>query len=148
MSAREAQADSDLHLGDEATEAEIHSFNDERADADYQRTWTEVMEKGPYKNPSSYKKCAVLLLCWEGNSDDLETKDEVDRLKLIFEEKFRYTVQVKHIDNHSLKRLQVHVNAKVAQFVDDFDGPHTLLIVYYAGHGKPGKALGDLNMFG
>ncbi|KAL9117344.1 MAG: hypothetical protein Q9187_006121 [Circinaria calcarea] len=123
-------------------------YKDEIADADYQRTWSEAMDKGPYANPSSYKKCAVLLLCWEENSDDLDTKEEVNRLKLTFEEKFRYAVQIEYIDNRIDTKLQVQVNKKVANFVADHDAPHTLLIVYYAGHGGPGIIHGHLKLFG
>lgn len=132
----------------EAMDASDLPYIDETADADYQRTWSEAMEKGPYSNPSSYEKCAVLLLCWEENSDDLDTKEEVNRLKSIFEEKFRYDVQIQYIDNRIKKKLQVQVNRKVADFVENHDGPHTLLIVYYAGHGKPGSIYGHLALFG
>ena len=145
MSPQEDIAVCDFQLGQETTAPELH---DETADADYQRAWSEVMEKGPYKNPSSYTNCAVLLLCWEEHSNDLDTEKEVNDLKLLFETKFKYVVERKYIDNRSPKRLQVQANAIVTDFINTYDGPHTLLIVYYAGHGKPGEKHGDLVCFG
>lgn len=36
----------------------------------------------------------------------------------------------------------------VSQFLMDEDGPRKLLIVYYAGHGKPGPGPGQLELIG
>lgn len=43
---------------------------------------------------------------------------------------------------------QVDAIAKVASFVQKEDKEDSLLIVYYAGHGKKGKATGQLLLFG
>ena len=106
------------------------------------------MDTGPYKTSSAYKKVEVLLLCWERSCDDLATKNEVDKLKATFENRFNYHVDVKYLDATIERRLQVRVNGMVAKFVDEHDGPSTLLIVYYAGHGRPGTEYGNLEFFG
>ena len=40
------------------------------------------------------------------------------------------------------------MHAHLANFVLEEDGPRTLLIVYYAGHGKPGHRPGHLELAG
>ena len=117
-------------------------------DSEYQVLWSTTMDKGSYKNPSTYKKIEALLLCWSVYSDDLATTGEVQRLKSVFEERFRFNARIDYLDKHDQKRLQVQVNEKVAVFVGSHDGPNTLLIVYYAGHGKPGDYYGSLELFG
>ncbi|KAL6718277.1 hypothetical protein ACLMJK_004365 [Lecanora helva] len=123
-------------------------FRDAKVDAEYQVCWSNTMEKGSYKNPSSYQKVEVLLLCWADNSNDLVTKEEVNRLKRVFTEDFHYHTHTEYLDATIEKRLQVQVNAKVAAFVDAHDGRDTLLLVYYAGHGRPGSYYGALEMHG
>ncbi|KAF6226904.1 hypothetical protein HO133_008345 [Letharia lupina] len=46
------------------------------------------------------------------------------------------------------RKPQVQVNTIVAAFIGAHDGPTTLLIVYYAGHGKPGSYYGSLVLHG
>lgn len=121
---------------------------DEVDESKLQVLWSEIMDKGRYKNSSRYKKAAVLLLCWDDHSNDLNTKGEVEGLKSVFEKQFRYIAKIEYLQNRSESNLQVQVNCIVASFVKAHDGPHTLLIVYYAGHGKPGSAHGDLECFG
>ena len=120
----------------------------EKEDSEYQVRWSKTMDKGKYKNSSTYQKVEALLLCWAEDSDDLTTKDEVQRLKTIFEDRFNYSCRIEPIDNTMPQKLQVHINAVVAAFVKDHDGPNTLFIVYYAGHGKPGDRFGELEFFG
>ena len=103
------------------------------------------MDKGWYKNPSTYKKVEVLLLCW---ADDMATKDEVNRFKSVLEKRFHYSTHTEYLDAMIETKLQLQVNAKVASFTSTHDGPHTLLIVYYAGHGRPGSYYGALEVHG
>ena len=121
---------------------------DEIEASKHQVLWSSIMDKGNYIRPSGYNKVEVLLLCWAQASVDLATKEEVEKLKAVFEDKFGYNATIANLDANRQGRLQVQVNAKVANFVEDHDGPQTLLIVYYAGHGKPGKFFGDLELFG
>ena len=123
-----------------------YESEDEKEDSELQLTWSRVMDEGQYKNLSTYTKVKVLLLCWEHSCSDLVTNQELNDLKSTFEIKFNYHVEIKYLDIE--KRLQVRVNNIVAAFVSDHDGPNTLFIVYYAGHGRPGVEYGDLELFG
>ena len=125
-----------------------YESEDEKQDSELQLTWSRVMDEGQYKNLSTYTKVKVLLLCWAHSCSDLVTKQEVEDLKATFEIKFNYHVEIKYLDMDVEKRLQVRVNSIVAAFVSDHDGPNTLFIVYYAGHGRPGGDYGDLELFG
>lgn len=121
---------------------------DEKLDSEYQVLWSNLMDEGQYKNSSKYINVEVLLLCWAANCDDLTITEEVSRLKKTFEELFNYRAQIGYLDTSTKQTLQVQVNKIVANFVGAFDGPNTLLIVYYAGHGKPGSYYGSLEFFG
>lgn len=121
---------------------------DETDNSKLQVIFSNIIAKGNYKNPSTYKKVKALLLCWDEKSDDITVRPEVERLKAVLEERFHYDAEIKCIDNSMEQRLQVCVNAIVARFVGDNDGPDNLLIVYYSGHGRPGSSHGDLELFG
>ena len=61
---------------------------------------------------------------------------------------FNYKV-VPAVLKHDPKRLaQVQIMRHLSQFVYDEDGPNTLLIVYYTGHGTPELASGNLTLSG
>ena len=115
-------------------------------DAQYQVLWSKTMDRGDYQDPNTYTNIVALLFCWEDHCNDMETKDEVDRLRTVLEDDFNYKTQTEYLD--SSPGLQLRVNAKVAVFVRDNDGPNNLLIVYYAGHGRPGKYPGSLILTG
>ena len=123
-----------------------YESEDEKEDSDLQLRWSRVMDEGKYETSSSHTKVEVLLLCWEHSCSDMATKEEIDDLKATFEDRFNYHAEIKYLDVTT--RLQVHVNAIVATFVAQHDSPNTLLIVYYAGHGRPGPEFGSLELFG
>ena len=125
-----------------------YELQDEKQDSDLQITWSRVMDEGKYKSSSTYTKVEVLLLCWAHSCSDLTTRDEIDSLKAILETRFNYHVEIKYLDTEIEQRLQVRVNTIVAAFVGEHDGPNTLLMVYYAGHGRPGGEYGSLELFG
>lgn len=52
-------------------------------------------------------------------------------------DKYRYKVKPILLRYRKDKLVQVQVNKALANFVEEEDGPNTLLIVYYAGHGVP-----------
>lgn len=107
------------------------------------------MDKGNYGKPSCYKYAHVLLLYWDESCGDLSTKQEVEDLRDVFEELFHYHTIIKKLTAPSPgKRLQTTLNAIVANFIEDCDGPDTLLVVYYAGHGRPGDQYGHLQLLG
>lgn len=124
------------------------NFKDEIDDSEYQMQWVNVMDQGHYQRPSTYERVEALLLCWADNSDDMATKEEVNKLKSVFEYLFNYNAYIEYLDSNIEQRLQVQINAKVAAFVSAHDGPNTLFIVYYAGHGRPGTYYGSLELFG
>ena len=125
-----------------------YQSEDEREDSDLQLLWSRVMDEGNYKTSSTYTKVEVLLLCWKEGCNDMATQDEIDRLKATFEKRFNYHVGIAYLDTTSEQKLQIRVNRIVADFVDEHDEPNTLLIVYYAGHGRPGGDFGTLELFG
>lgn len=125
-----------------------YELEEQKNDSDLRVLWSKVMDQGPYKSPSTYRNVEALFLCWADNSNDMTTGEEVNRLKSVFENRFNYHVQVKSLDNHVEQKLQVQINKIVAVFVAEHDKPNTLLIVYYAGHGRPGEYYGSLELFG
>ena len=108
--------------------------------------WTNTMSEGRYQNPSLYDKVEVLLLCWKVS--DMDTTREVEDLRKVFVDDFGYHATTEYLNAESKPKLQVQVNARVAKFVEVYDGPDTLLIVYYAGHGRPGDFFGELELTG
>ena len=104
------------------------------------------MDKGNYQDPTTYTNIVALLFGWEDHCNDMETKDEVHRLEAVLKDDFHYKTQTEFLD--SRPGLQLRVNARVAVFVEANDGPNTLLIVYYAGHGRPGNYPGSLILTG
>ena len=125
-----------------------YESQNEKENSDLQLLWSSIMDEGNYANSSTYTKVEVLLLCWAESCNDITTEDEVNQLKTTFEEKFYYNTHIEYLDTTMEGRLQVRVNKIVADFVADHDGPNTLLIVYYAGHGRPGENYGDLELMG
>ena len=113
--------------------------------SELQRVWTKTRHNGPNKRSSSYKKISVLTLSWRPDIDDLgsQLQDEVNRLSDTFRNEFNYPVTNYQIGPN---RPQSAVNYKVAKFVHKNSGPGHLLVIYYAGHGRPGEAHGELYM--
>lgn len=110
-------------------------------DNELQAVWDEAM-KGVGGVGLPHKKCAVLLISWEAKLDDLHTGDEVDALEDVFENLFGYTVVKRQL---VASRLSPHLQVQkiLLDFVVEYDDESTLLIVYYAGHGVPGKQDGE-----
>lgn len=125
-----------------------YEAQDEKDDSEYQVLWSKTMDKGNYKNSSTYTNVEVLLLCWSESNDDLAVKEELSKLKSTFENRFNYHAQISYLDPTMEQKLQVQVQTIVAAFIGLHDKPTTLLIVYYAGHGKPGSYYGSLELHG
>ncbi len=119
-----------------------------KEESEYEVLWTNVMNRPTYRGSATYTNAKVLLLCWADNSNDLATNEEVSKLSNTFQERFNFHTQIEYLDMAHESKLQVQVNAKVAYFIYDHDGPRTHLIVYYAGHGRPGSYYGNLELFG
>lgn len=66
----------------------------------------------------------------------------------MFHEIYKYKIQNVRLKSNSSRHPQVEVNKIMAEFVWEEDGPSTLLLVYYAGHGAPGQRPGNLELKG
>jgi hypothetical protein len=108
--------------------------------SDLQTAWDESM-KGVGGLGLPHRKCAVLLISWEPKLDDLHTGKEVNDLETVFKDEFNYTVVKKQLVGGE-KSPQIQVQKILVDFVYQYDDESTLLIVYYAGHGVPGKVEG------
>ena len=108
--------------------------------SDLQAAWDESM-KGVGGLGLPHRKCAVLLISWEPKLDDLHTGKEVNDLETVFKDEFNYTVVKKQLVGGE-KSPQIQVQKILVDFVYQYDDESTLLIVYYAGHGVPGKVEG------
>lgn len=114
----------------------------------YQIAFNHTMEKHNLNDAMAYEKVEVLMLQWANDSSDLSSDDEVEKLKDVLEQKFHYHAVVRSLDVDSSRNIQLQVNKIVLDFIWEHTGPNTLLIVYYAGHGKPGTVHGELKCFG
>ena len=103
----------------------------------YQSYWTNVAADMKSQHSSTYTHVQVLLLRWVDQYDDLDTAAEVNSLQAVFKDKFGFGTEIKCLDIRGPK-LQVQINYMVACFLHMNDGPNTLIIVYYAGHGTVG----------
>ena len=125
-----------------------YEAQDEKENSEYQVLWSNTMDKGKYKSSSTYTNANVLLLCWSESSDDLRVKEEVIKLKNTFETRLNYDAEIAYLEATASRKPQVQVNTIVQRFIDAHDSPTALLIVYYAGHGKPGNYFGSLVLHG
>lgn len=130
----------------EVNEQVNDQISQEVHDSQYQVRWSEIMDKGNYQDPTTYTRIVVLLFCWKNDCNDMETEDEVKRLEAVLKDDFHYETQIEYLD--SREGLQLWVNFRVAHFAQANDGPNNLLIVYYAGHGRPGSSPGSLILTG
>ena len=120
-------------------------------DSQYQNLWDGVIDNREQirsRGLSPYKEFEALLLCWDQSCSDMSTELEVEELKAVLETRFGYHTTVEHLNTRIKKSLQAQLNSKVAMFVETCDDPDTLLIIYYAGHGKVGGDHGDLYLHG
>ncbi|KAL0263432.1 hypothetical protein SLS55_002412 [Diplodia seriata] len=85
-----------------------------------------------YKDGSSgYSEVGVLLVCW--TADDMDVQNEVDMLKQVFDEQFRFYTEVYKIPSQN---SAVELRAKMQRWAHQFEGAQKLSIIYYAGHGS------------
>ena len=119
-----------------------------KLNSELQIAFGDAMANGPFVTSTRYKKVNVLLLSWEPDFDELKVKEEVDRLKAVFENRYKFEVQSTQLKRHEFVKAQNQINKIVADWVYDYGHTNTLLIVYFAGHGRPGKKPGELEMNG
>ncbi|KAI9647715.1 hypothetical protein NHQ30_004101 [Ciborinia camelliae] len=114
---------------------------DASKDSELKAIWDKQI--GEKKSSVVYCKAHVLLLSWHRDDDDLHVEQEVADLENVFRNIFKYQTTQKTLNK---QRPQAQINRYLAEFVHEHDDSDTLLIVYYAGHGKlrngkPGLAL-------
>lgn len=112
--------------------------------------------------PVKHDKTAVLLVTWDEGSGDLDTGSEVmssivfitmlimtlqqvNRLAKLFRDKYHFNVKEALLNDK--KKAQIQISKMLVDFVYEFDDKHTLLIVYYAGHGSSDQGT-DLKLLG
>ena len=115
-------------------------------DANLKSVWDNTMKNfGVTSKP--HHDTAVLLISWVEEFDDLDTKREVNELERVFTELFHYTVRKQQLSELGDKQPNLQISKYLLEFVWEFDSDSTMLIVYYAGHGIPGKP-GELHLAG
>ena len=122
--------------------------DDEKRNSNMQMVWSNVMQRGKYTSSTEYRKVHVLMLSWDHQFDDLKVEEEMNDLTAVFKETFNYDVTRERLEKRPDKKTQTQVNSLVAGWVDKHDGPKTLLIVYFAGHGRQGNRPGRLEITG
>lgn len=120
-----------------------YTRKEERDASELQITFNSVIDQGNYRRKSLYTHVAVLVLYWEDG--DLDVHDEVNELVDIFKKHFNYSVKEGRLKGPYAK---TYINALVANFVHENNGQGNLMIIYYAGHGRPGDYHGSLELFG
>lgn len=84
--------------------------------------------------PDGYLKAAVLMIRWHKNLDEFPGHDEeIEKLAALFKSGFHYEVEVVTLSIET--KPQHQLNLAITSFVNKYDGPHNLMIVYYTGHG-------------
>ena len=138
------------NTGEEAHDSSIVEYENEfeRLNSEMQVAWSEVMDDDYYTSSSNYEHVEVLMLSWEKEVDDLKVQQEIEDLTAVFQDTYNYHVTHKTIKRREKKKAQTQINAIVASWVDEYDGLKTLLVVYFAGHGKPGHHNGELMING
>jgi hypothetical protein len=96
----------------------------------------------PKRHDSRYESTHVLLLSWE--DDDLGVIEGINRLRHVFGERFKYEVEIYEIPT---TKPDLSLKQRIIQYLDLFDSKDTLLIVYYAGHGSPGRNPGSSSLW-
>jgi hypothetical protein len=72
----------------------------------------------------------------------------VTALQDVFRNTFKYETVRKILTQDPRRTAQAQVNKHLSEFVFDHDDTNTLLIIYYAGHGRPGESSGGLKLAG
>ncbi|KAL2064192.1 hypothetical protein VTL71DRAFT_4686 [Oculimacula yallundae] len=131
----------------EPESSRTNNYQDEAASTDSRLKAIFDGQMGPSTSPAVfYNNAAVLLLSWHEDVDELKTSNEVSALEGVFRDLFHYQTQRSTITQDPRNPAQVQVNLILSKFVSDHGDPDTLLIVYYAGHGKPGESDKGLNL--
>ena len=93
----------------------------------------EEMNKGltnryPYSGHTEVVACVFF---WE-NADKAGYREEAERIRTLFTEKFGYSTQLHAIPN---RNSHFFVDRVVTELLERYDSESTLLIIFYGGHG-------------
>ncbi|KAF2129890.1 hypothetical protein P153DRAFT_366394 [Dothidotthia symphoricarpi CBS 119687] len=123
-------------LNDDSIEPNSPSADDvvykQRA-AEMQMWWDEAIAKN-MNLPDGYSKVSVLLIKWTFDLDELQTEKEVEELDDVFRNVYHFDTETVELNVKS--KPQHQLNRHISEFIENHDGPHNLLIVYYTGHGQ------------
>jgi hypothetical protein len=133
----------------ERTNAESSMSSDGKAnaseDANLRRIWDGTMKEFGVRG-KLHQDTSVLMISFANEFDDLHTKAEVDELEAVFKDLYHYRVIRRELsESNELPTLQL--SRYLFELVEASCRGSTLLIVYYAGHGIPGKP-GELHLAG
>ena len=122
----------------------------EKLNSTMQLAWGDVMDSSSeiFTSSTRYRDVHVLMLSWEDQYDDLKVQGELDELGAVFRDTYNFKVTHEQLTRREKKRTQTQINKIVADWVYLHDGTKTLLIVYFAGHGRRGSKDGDLEITG
>jgi hypothetical protein len=135
----------------ERTNAESSMSSDGEAnaaskDANLRRIWDGTMKEFGVRG-KLHQDTSVLMISFANEFDDLHTKAEVDELETVFRDLYHYRVIRRELLESGIEPPTVQLLRYLLELVDASCRGSTLLIVYYAGHGIPGKP-GELHLAG
>ena len=78
-----------------------------------------------------YKQVYSILIRWD--SDDLDVSAELEDLETCFKRYYRFETERFDIPTEN---SHLDLMLRIGQFIKQHEGPDSLLIVYYGGHGQ------------
>lgn len=88
----------------------------------------------PKDDAFRYRSVHVLLLSWEDDDLDPPCSEKIQRLRDVFENRYRFAVEEWKIPSD--RRSHKMCGNKLDAFVQAHEHRDVLLIIYYAGHGS------------
>ncbi|KAF2868967.1 hypothetical protein BDV95DRAFT_578018 [Massariosphaeria phaeospora] len=116
----------------EQNSQKLEDVADQERAAEMQTWWDEAIARN-MDLPDGYSRAAVILIKWADELDELNTRSEAEELEAVFRDRFHFYTETVELNLSS--KPQHQLNRYLTAFVETHDGPNTLLIVYYTGHG-------------
>jgi hypothetical protein len=115
-------------------------------DANLKSIWDDTMKEFGVRG-KPHQDTSVLMISFADEFDDLHTKPEVDKLETVFKDLYHYRVIKRELSESGNQPPTQQLSRYLLELVEASYRDSTLLIVYYAGHGIPGKP-GELHLAG
>jgi hypothetical protein len=115
-------------------------------DANLKRIWDDTMKEFGVRG-KPHQDTSVLMISFSNEFDDLNTKPEVDELETVFKDLYHYQVIRRELSESGNQTPTLQLSGYLLELVGTSCRDSTLLIVYYAGLGIPGKP-GELHLAG